>query len=381
MSRPAAAKTRAPLARARRVVVKVGSALLTGGGGGLDFSYIGKLAEQIAAATEGKREVALVSSGAVAAGMQRLGWSERPRAQEDMQVAAAVGQMTLMNAYEEAFAKRGLRAGQALLTAEDMAHRTLYLNARAALRRMLKRAVVPVINENDVIATAAVQFGDNDRLAAQIANLLEADALLVLTSAPGLCRNAANLSDVVFEGRAMDDGLLACAQDNGQAAGVGRGGMAGKLRAARQAAASGAHSLIVDGRAPNCIARALAGEARFGTFLLADMPRLSARKRWLASGLHLRGRLVLDSGAAAAVVGGKRSLLPAGVVAAEGDFVRGDAVRLQNEAGETLGFALCNYDSAAARRLCGVKSANIEKTLGYRHEEEMAHRDNMSIAQ
>ena len=370
---------RQPLVEARRVVVKVGSSLLTTDtGSGLNTDYIQNLAAQIAPVAK-KREIVVVSSGAVAAGRRRLGWVGRPREREDMQVAAAVGQMGLINAYEDAFVRHQLHAAQVLLTAEDMAHRTLYLNARATLKRMLKHAVVPVINENDVIATAVVRFGDNDRLAAQIVNLLEADVLIMLTDAPGVCRNSATLSDVVAVARAMDDSLFEYVNDDGSGVGVGSGGMQSKLEAARIAARSGAHSLIADGRQADCITRALNGNDSLGTFLIADTPRLSARKQWLASGLHVRGSMVLDAGAVAAVVDGKRSLLPAGVKSVSGDFVRGDAVRLQDVAGCVIGYALTNYDADGARRLCGVKSADIAETLGYCHEEEMAHRDNMTI--
>lgn len=361
---------------ARRVVVKVGSSLLTAAGSGLDVAYIHALCEQIAAARRSGREVIVVSSGAVAAGVGKLGWGSRPAARVEVQVAAAVGQMGLINAYEEAFARHQLHAAQVLLTAEDMAHRTLYLNARSTLRQMLQHSVIPVINENDVIATDHVSFGDNDRLAAQIANLVEAEVLLMLTEAPGLCRDAEQMTDVVDEAPVTDDALYAYARESN---GVGSGGIRSKLSAARVAARSGAHSLIANGRDPACIAKALSGEAGFGTLLKADVPRLSARKQWLASGLHVRGKMTLDAGAVAALVGGKRSLLPAGVLTVAGEFVRGDAVALADEGGGVVGYALVNYDSAAARKLCGVQSDAIAAVLGYCHEEELAHRDNMTI--
>lgn len=382
---------RKPLVDARRVVVKVGSSLLLSGGARLDgarldVDYIGRLSAQIAAQAK-TREFVIVSSGAVAAGVRRLRWPGRPAARVDVQVAAAVGQMGLINAYEDAFVRHNLHAAQVLLTAEDMAHRTLYLNARATLKRMLARDIVPVINENDVIATDAVRFGDNDRLAAQIANLLEADVLLMLTDVPGLCRDGARLdgeglSDVVAEARAADDSLFDYVDGGGGGAaqdGVGSGGMRSKLEAARIAGRSGAHSLIVDGRAADCVTRALSGDDTFGTLLIADMPRLSARKQWLGSGLHVRGRLVLDAGAVAALVGGKRSLLPAGVASVAGDFIRGDAVLLVDGDGGTVGYALANYGAQEAAKLCGVNSAAIAGVLGYKYEEEMAHRDNMTI--
>ncbi len=358
----------------RRLVVKVGSSLLTADGTRLDVDYIERLCAQIAAARQRGCEIAVVSSGAVAAGVQRLGWKQRPRARADVQVAAAVGQMRLVNAFEEAFSRHNLHAGQVLLTAEDMSHRTLYLNARAALRQMLAHDTVPVANENDVIATDAVRFGDNDRLAAQIANLLEADLLLMLTDTGGL---RGDDGVVVQTAAANDDSLMRHVAPSPE--GVGSGGMAGKLRAAKAAARSGAHSLIADGRDPKALARALDGDEEFGTFLTADMPRLSARKQWLASGLNICGNIVVDAGAARALVRDKKSLLPAGMRAVHGDFVRGDAVALENEDGGVIGYALVNYDAESARKLCGAKSGDIAKIIGRMYEEEMAHRDNISI--
>ncbi|MGI9305878.1 MAG: glutamate 5-kinase [Gammaproteobacteria bacterium] len=360
----------------RRLIVKVGSSLLTADGTRLDAEYIMLLCAQVAAARKRGCEIVIVSSGAVAAGIERLGWSRRPAARADVQVAAAVGQMRLSDAFEEGLSRHGLYAGQVLLTAEDMAHRTLYLNARAALRRMLSHRTVPVANENDVIATDSVRFGDNDRLAAQIANLLEADLLLMLTDVDGL-RAAGGKGEIVRTGAANDDSLLQHA--TAAAGGVGSGGMAGKLRAAKAAARSGAHSLIANGRDKNALARALDGDENFGTFLAADLPRLSARKQWLASGLNVCGEILLDAGAVRALVRDKKSLLPAGVRAVRGDFARGDAVALKTESGGIVGYALANYNADAARRLCGARSADITNIIGYMHEEEMAHRDNMSI--
>ena len=359
----------------KRIVVKVGSSLLTADGERLDADYVLQFCGQVAAARKGGREIILVSSGAVAAGLERLGWKRRPTERADVQVAAAIGQMRLMDAFEEGFAARGLHAGQVLLTAEDMAHRTLYLNARAALRRMLAHRVVPVVNENDVIATEKVRFGDNDMLAAQIANLLEADALVMLTDAGGVRRDGGG--EVIQRADASDDSLMRHVAP-AEVGGVGSGGMAAKLNAAKAAARSGAHSVIAGGRGDDALARALADD-NCGTLLAAATPRLSARKQWLASGLNVCGALVLDSGAVRALVKNKKSLLPAGVRAARGDFVRGDSVALQDENGATVGYALVNYDSAAARKLCGKNSADIANILGYIHEEELAHRDNMSI--
>lgn len=368
----------------RRLIVKVGSSLLTADGSRLDSDYISNLCAQIVQAWDGGCEIAVVSSGAVAAGMQKLQWT-RPQSGTNMQVAAAVGQMLLMDAFEAGFSRHDLRdgkvlhAGQVLLTAEDMAHRTLYLNARATLRCMWQHNTVPVVNENDVITTDEVQFGDNDRLAAQIANLLEADMLLMLTDVEGLRIDGHCDGDgeVLQQAAVNDDSLMRHVAPS--ASKVGSGGMASKLNAAKAAARSGAHSLIANGRDANALARVLAGDESFGTLLVADMPRLSARKQWLASGLNVCGELVLDAGAVRAVVRGKKSLLPAGVRWVTGDFARGDAVALKEESGKTVGYALVNYDVAAARTLCGAKSGDIVKLIGYMREEEMAHRDNMSI--
>ncbi len=362
-----------------RVIVKVGSSLLSAGENRLNANYIRRLSLQIAKERRAGREMVLVSSGAVVSGMQRLGWKKRPTARADLRVAAAVGQMLLMDAYEDAFSRSGLHAAQILLTAEEMAHRTLYLNARATLRRLLGSDVVPVINENDVVATDTASFGDNDRLAAQIANLLEADCLLMLTDAPGLCRDGSR-RDVVSRAKAGDENLLHYAKENG---GEGIGGMKSKLEAAKIAARSGADSLIADGGArmaiPRALLRAGGGKRPFGTLLAAETPPLSARKRWLASGLRVRGTMILDDGAVRAVVRDKRSLLPAGVQKVRGEFVRGDSVALADANGKTVGYGLANYDAAAARALCGVKSAKIGTVLGYVFEEEMSHRDNMTV--
>ncbi|MGU9950896.1 MAG: glutamate 5-kinase [Gammaproteobacteria bacterium WSBS_2016_MAG_OTU1] len=367
---------RIALNNVRRIILKVGSSLLTADGTRLDNDYILQLCTQVAAARRLGHEIVIVSSGAVAAGVQRLGWKQRPQLRADVQVAAAIGQMKLADAFEDGFSRHNLHAGQMLLTAEDMAHRTLYLNARTALRQMLAHRVVPVVNENDVIATDAVRFGDNDLLAAQIANLLEADLLLMLTDADGLRINGDGA--VLSQGAANDESLAGHVMPM-TAAGVGSGGMAGKLRAAKVAARSGAHSLIAGGRDKEALARALSGDENFGTLLVADMPRLSARKQWLASGLNICGSIVLDAGAVRALVRDKKSLLPAGMKKVCGDFTRGDSVALEDENSAIVGYALVNYDSTAAHKLCGARSDQIANIIGYMNEEEMAHRDNMSI--
>ena len=380
---PSNNSARARLSEARRVIVKVGSSSLTGGGARLDGGYIRALSRQIAAARDGdeeggngaRREIILVSSGAVAAGLDRLGWKARPRALVDLQAAAAVGQMALIDAYEAEFARHRLHAAQMLLTAEDLAHRELYLNARATLRRLLDLRVVPVVNENDAIAAADARFGDNDDLAAQLTNLIEVDLLILLTDRDGL--RAAD-GEIVREAAAEDDTLLRHIEEKPRADKIGVGGMASKLRAAKIAARAGAHTVIADGRAEAILRRVLAGE-EIGTFLRAETPPLSARKRWLASGLSLRGELVVDDGAARAVRELGRSLLPAGIVAARGGFARGDAVRVVDGARQTLGFGLVNYTAAQIDKLRGRNSAEIKSLLGYAGEEEIIHRDNLSV--
>ena len=380
---PSNNSARARLSEARRVIVKVGSSSLIGGGARLDGGYIRALSRQIAAARDGdeegengaRREIILVSSGAVAAGLDRLGWKARPRALVDLQAAAAVGQMALIDAYEAEFARHRLHAAQMLLTAEDLAHRELYLNARATLRRLLDLRVVPVVNENDAIAAADARFGDNDDLAAQLTNLIEVDLLILLTDRDGL--RAAD-GEIVREAAAEDDTLLRHIEEKPRADKIGVGGMASKLRAAKIAARAGAHTVIADGRAEAILRRVLAGE-EIGTFLRAETPPLSARKRWLASGLSLRGELVVDDGAARAVRELGRSLLPAGIVAARGGFARGDAVRVVDGARQTLGFGLVNYTAAQIDKLRGRNSAEIKSLLGYAGEEEIIHRDNLSV--
>ena len=368
-------------ARYLRIVIKIGSALLTAGGTRLASGYISRISSQIAAAHAQGCEIALVSSGAVAAGIRRLGWRARPARREDLQVAAAVGQMGLINAYEETFAQHQLHAAQVLLTAEDMAHRTLYLNARLTLRQMLSHAIIPVINENDVIATDQVSFGDNDKLAAQVSNLLEADLLVMLTDTGGLYRQPGQPQSIIRTAAASDKTLAQYVAEttDGDANRIGSGGMASKLAAAATAARSGCDSLIVDGRADEVIARAIRRDEELGTWLTADLPRLSARKQWLASGLHVRGAAVLDGGAVRAVGAQQRSLLPAGVLRVSGQFIRGDAISLTDDAGALIGYALVNYDSAAAAKICGQKSDAIAGILGYQYEEELAHRDNISV--
>jgi glutamate 5-kinase len=369
---------RTRIAQSKRLVVKVGSALVTNNGAGLALDFIADCARQIAALREGGREVLLVSSGAIAAGMQRLGWSTRPHAMHDLQAAAAVGQMGLAQAYETTFAQHALKAAQILLTHEDLADRKRYLNARSTLQALLGYAVVPIINENDTVVTDEIKFGDNDTLAALVANLVEADALIILTDQKGLYtadprRDAS--ATLIAEGRADDRSYEAMA--GGAGSGISKGGMITKVRAAQRAARSGAHTLIVSGREENALLRAAQGEA-IGTLLYAKESPLTARKQWLADHLQLAGSLILDEGAAKALRSG-RSLLAVGVKAIEGDFERGAAIACRSHDGKELARGLVNYSSSEARRIAGHGTAEIEALLGYLDDEELIHRDNLVL--
>ncbi len=370
---------RKELKKAKKIVIKIGSSLLINDKQQLNTTYINHLCEQIAACKITGKEIVIVSSGSVAAGVSCLKQKGRPNDRTCLQVAAAVGQMRLINAYENAFSRHNLHAAQVLLTAEEMANRTIYLNARATLRHFLKYSIIPVINENDVISTDAVCFENNDYLAAQISNLLEADLLLLLTNVNGIYKDKSTPDCIVGDTSANDSTLLTYVDSSKSDCGLG--GMQSKIYAARMAARSGAHTLIINGEVKNCIESALTGDKDIGSFLRADIPRLSARKQWLASGLLTRGKVILDDGAVNAIVIKKRSLLTAGIQSIEGNFARGDAIKIMSRQGNVIGHALINYNSNDAKQLCGVKSKDIASILGYAHEEEMVHRDNMSILQ
>ena len=369
---------RTRIAKSKRLVVKVGSALVTNNGAGLAYDFIADCARQIATLHEEGREVLLVSSGAIAAGMQRLGWSARPQAMHDLQAAAAVGQMGLAQAYETTFAEHGLKAAQILLTHEDLSDRKRYLNARNTLQALLGYGVVPIINENDTVVTDEIKFGDNDTLGALVANLVEADALVILTDQSGLYtadpRQDAGAT-LIGEGRADDRRYEAMA--GGAGSGISKGGMITKVRAAQRAAKSGAHTLIVSGRETAALVRAVRGEA-IGTLLYATETPLAARKQWLADHLQLAGSLMLDAGAVDALKAG-RSLLPIGVVAVDGDFERGAAVACRSADGQEVARGLTNYSSSEARRIARHGTQEIESLLGYIDEEELVHRDNLVL--
>ncbi len=366
------------LATARRLVVKVGSALVTNNGNGLDLNAIGDWARQIAQLRSQGKEVIMVSSGAVACGVQRLGWGRRPKTVHEKQAAAAVGQAGLVEVYEAAFSKHGLRTAQILLTHDDLADRKRYLNARSTLNTLLGLGVIPIINENDTVITDEIKFGDNDTLGALVANLIEADALIILTDQPGLYTADPRkdpAATLIREATAGDPALEGMA--GGAGTRVGTGGMITKVIAAKRAARSGAHTAIASGRETDPIVRLAAGEA-LGTLLVSDTAPLTARKQWLADHLQLAGRLLLDQGAVDALKSGK-SLLPIGVVAAEGDFERGTAVACIGPDGNEIARGLTNYGAGETRLIARKSTAEIEQLLGYVDEPELIHRDNLIL--
>jgi glutamate 5-kinase len=366
-------------ADAKRLVVKVGSSLVTNEGQGLDHAALARWAEQIAELRKRKKEVVLVSSGAVAEGMQRLGWKRRPNALHELQAAAAVGQMGLVEAYESCFRKHDLHTAQILLTHEDLADRKRYLNARSTLRTLLDLGVIPVINENDTVATDEIRFGDNDTLAALVTNLIEADALVILTDQPGLYTRDPRRhpdAELVGEGRAGDPALERMA--GGVGSHIGSGGMLTKVLAAKRAARSGAATIIASGREANVLVRLASGEA-IGTQLIAETLTLAARKQWMADHLQVRGKLKLDDGAVRALKADGKSLLPIGVVESAGEFERGEVVSCLDPQGVEIARGLVNYSAAETRKILKSPSHEIEARLGYNDEPELIHRDNLVL--
>ncbi|HET7834636.1 MULTISPECIES: glutamate 5-kinase [Variovorax] len=366
---------------ARRIVVKVGSSLVTNEGRGLDEAAIGEWCRQLAALVRDGREVVMVSSGAIAEGMKRLGWRTRPHEIHELQAAAAVGQMGLAQVYETKLRENGMGSAQVLLTHADLADRERYLNARSTLVTLLALGVVPVINENDTVVTDEIKFGDNDTLGALVANLVEADALVILTDQKGLFTADPRKDPAarfVDEAAAGDPELEAMA--GGAGSSIGRGGMITKILAAKRAAGSGASTVIAWGREPDALLRLARGEA-IGTLLVAQTAKHQARKRWMADHLQLRGAVLVDAGAAAKVRGEGKSLLPIGMTGVEGEFSRGDVIAIRDAQGVELGRGLANYSSAEARMLCRKPSSEFERLLGYAAEPEMVHRDNMVLLQ
>ncbi|HEV2220941.1 MAG TPA: glutamate 5-kinase [Casimicrobiaceae bacterium] len=367
------------VATATRLVVKVGSTLVTNAGRGLDHAAVARWAGEIAQLARDGRSVILVSSGAIAEGMLRLGWTSRPHAIHELQAAAAVGQMGLVQAYERAFADYGLRTAQVLLTHEDLADRRRYLNARTTLTTLLGLGVIPVINENDTVTTDEIRFGDNDTLGALVTNLIEADVLVLLTDQQGLY-TADPRSDaaatLVQSARAGDPALEAMAGGAGSL--IGRGGMLTKVLAAKRAARSGASTVIASGREPDVLTRLAAGEA-IGTHLSPERNSLAARKQWLADHVRLAGQLTLDDGAVRALTREGKSLLAIGVVAVSGEFERGEIVGCIGPDGREVARGLVNYGAQEAARILRKPSSEIEATLGYVDEPELIHRDNLVL--
>ncbi|MCH8544766.1 MAG: glutamate 5-kinase [Alcanivorax sp.] len=365
-------------ARPARWVIKIGSALLTNDGQGLDLSLMQRWVDQMVALRALGVEIVVVSSGAVAEGMRRLGWARRPESVHALQAAAAVGQMGLVQAWESRFQVHGLHTAQVLLTHDDLSHRTRYLNARTTLLTLLGLDVIPVVNENDTVVTDEIRFGDNDTLAALVANLVEADRLVILTDQSGLYERDPRKdpsAPLIREAQASDPRLLEVAGDGGL---LGRGGMITKVRAATLAARSGARTTIASGRSPEVLAALAAGEAP-GTTLLPDITPYNARKQWLAGHLQMRGRLVLDAGAVRRLREAGSSLLPVGVISAHGQFSRGEMVACEDESGQRVACGLVNYDADEAAKLVRRKSSEIQAILGYMNEEELIHRDNMVV--
>jgi glutamate 5-kinase len=370
---------RSVLARARRLVVKLGSSLLTNEGAGLDHAAAADWVKQIAQLKADGRQVILVSSGAIAAGMQRLNWKKRPHAVHELQAAAAIGQMGLIQLYESCFREHGLHTAQILLTHEDMSDRKRYLNARTTLRTLLQLNAVPVINENDTVVTDEIRFGDNDTLGALVTNLVEADCMVILTDQSGLYTADPRLepsATLVAQARAGDPELERMAGGTGSS--IGSGGMLAKVLAAKRAARSGAHTVIVSGREPNVLLRLASGE-HLGTELKAETMVLTARKQWLADHLQVRGSLIVDAGAAKALRGHGKSLLPIGVVELSGDFDRGEVVACIDPDGREIARGLANYNAEETRKILRKPSSEIESILGYVDEPELIHRDNLVL--
>ena len=370
---------------ARRIVIKVGSSLVTDEGRGLDEAAIGEWCRQMAQLVAGVhgqpgREVIMVSSGAIAEGMKRLGWRTRPHEIHALQAAAAVGQMGLAQMYETKLRENGLCSAQVLLTHADLADRERYLNARSTLLTLLQHGVLPVINENDTVVNDEIKFGDNDTLGALVANLVEADALVILTDQKGLYsadpRRDPNAT-FIHEARAGDPAREAMA--GGAGSSLGKGGMITKILAAKRAAGSGASTVIAWGREPDALLRLAQGEA-IGTLLVAQTQKQQARKQWMADHLQLRGSITLDEGAVAKVRDEGKSLLPIGMVGVEGEFSRGEVIAIRDASGQEIARGLANYASAEARLLCRKPSTEFEALLGYAAEPEMVHRDNLVLS-
>jgi glutamate 5-kinase len=364
---------------ARRIVVKVGSSLVTNEGRGVDAEAIGNWCRQLAELAREGREVVMVSSGAIAEGMKRLGWASRPKELHELQAAAAVGQMGLAQMYETKLREQGLTSAQVLLTHADLADRERYLNARSTLLALLQHRVLPVINENDTVVNDEIKFGDNDTLGALVANLVEADALVILTDQKGLYSADprkdpnARFIDRATAGRPELEEMA-----GGAGSSIGRGGMITKILAAKRAASSGANTVIAWGREPDVLLRLARGES-IGTALMASTAKLAARKQWMVDHLQLRGSVKVDAGAVAKLRDEGKSLLPIGMVEVQGDFLRGDVIAVRDKNGLEIARGLANYSAAEARLIARKPSSEFEKLLGFTGEPEMIHRDNLVV--
>ena len=367
------------LKSARRIVVKVGSSLVTNEGRGLDADAVGNWCRQLAMLAAQGREVVMVSSGAIAEGMKRLGWASRPKPLHELQAAAAVGQMGLAQLYESKLREHGVGSAQVLLTHADLADRERYLNARSTLLTLLSLKVIPVINENDTVVNDEIKFGDNDTLGALVANLIEADALVILTDQHGLYSEDPRKNPqarLIATADAGDPALERMA--GGAGSSLGRGGMITKILAAKRAASSGASTAIAWGREPDVLLRLCAGDA-IGTVLLAPTQKMAARKQWMVDHLQLRGAVVIDAGAVLKLRDGGKSLLPIGMVEVQGEFHRGDVIAVLDPSGAAVARGLANYASSEARLIARRPSNEFERILGFSGEPEMIHRDNMVI--
>ncbi|MCW8852980.1 MAG: glutamate 5-kinase [Gammaproteobacteria bacterium] len=370
--------TRKTVAESKRWVIKIGSALITNDGQGLNREAIQSWVQQIAGLRESGKEVLLVSSGAVAEGMARLGWKLRPHALHELQAAAALGQMGLVQNFESCFKQHDIHTAQVLLTHEDLGNRQRYLNARSTLKTLLKLGAIPIINENDTVATDEIRFGDNDTLGALVSNLVEADTLILLTDQQGLYDEDPRFNkdaELISQSSAGNSELLGMAGDGGA---LGQGGMRTKVTAAQRAARSGANTIIASGSEPDILHKIARGET-VGTLLTADKEPMSARKQWMANQLKISGRLHLDAGASQAVQKSGVSLLAVGVSKVEGNFQRGEVVSCISSEGNEIARGLVNYDSKESRQLQGMTSEKFESILGYVDEAELIHRDNLVL--
>jgi len=365
--------------KVKRVVVKIGSSLLTKGGLGLDKAAITAWVRQIAELRNQSIDVILVSSGSVAEGMSRLGLKTRPKTLHELQAAASVGQMGLVRVFDDNFQQHGLHAAQVLLTHDDLSNRQRYLNARSTLLTLLKFGVVPVINENDAVATEEIRFGDNDTLAALVANLVEAELLIILTDQKGLFTGDPSLypdAQLISEISVNDIRLETMAGDS--RSGLGRGGMSTKVSAARLASRSGASTVVAAGAVDNIIIKVISG-SNLGTHFLPDIEPLVARKRWLAGQLQVKGQLILDAGAVKVIKCDGKSLLAVGVKSISGNFERGELVSCKDESGLEVARGLINFGKTDAELIAGKNSSEFENTLGYADDSELIHRDNLVL--